>query len=103
MFYVLRNFLDDDFVLGLPWLDDGQASLQFDTTRVFTLMDRIAVETPNEEHRSKCLLMSSNKVQKLMRKTRQSRGCNTEIYVIDIMPAAEQPTEFHIGEELTAK
>jgi hypothetical protein len=46
-------------------------------------------------------MMSSTKVQKLMRKTRRSRGRNAEFYVIELTPAADQPTEFHIREELT--
>jgi hypothetical protein len=46
--------------------------------------------------------MSSTKVQKLMRKTRRSRGRNAEFYVIELTPAAEQPTDFHTGEELTS-
>jgi hypothetical protein len=46
--------------------------------------------------------MSSTKVQKLLRKTRRSRGRNAEFYVIELTPAADQPTEFHTGEEPTA-
>jgi hypothetical protein len=38
-FYVLRDLPGADIVLGLPWLDDEHASLQFGTTHVFTLMD----------------------------------------------------------------
>jgi hypothetical protein len=47
--------------------------------------------------------MSSTKVQKLVRKTRRSRGRNTEFYVIEVTPSADQPTAFHTGEELTAE
>jgi hypothetical protein len=36
-----------------------------------------------------------------MRKTRRSIGRNAEFYVIELTPAADQPTEFHNGEELT--
>jgi hypothetical protein len=89
--------------MGLPWLDDDHASLQFGPTRVFTLMDGTAVETTLEERRLECLLMSSTKVQKLVRKTRRSRGRRAEFYVIELTPAVDQPTEFHIGEELTAE
>jgi hypothetical protein len=46
--------------------------------------------------------MSSTKVQKLMRKTRHSWGRNAEFYVIELTPAAYQPTAFHTGGELTA-
>jgi hypothetical protein len=46
--------------------------------------------------------MSFGKIQKIMRKTRRSKKRNAEFYVIHISPAAEQPAEFHIGEELTA-
>jgi hypothetical protein len=59
--------------------------------------------TQLEERRPECLLMSSNKVQKLMRKTRRSRGRNAEFRVIEVTPPADQPPAFHIGEELTAK
>jgi hypothetical protein len=47
--------------------------------------------------------MSFTKIQKLMRKTRRSMGRNSEFYVIELTPAANQPTAFHTGEELTAK
>jgi hypothetical protein len=102
-FYVLRNLRAADLILGLPWLDDEHASLQFGITRVFTLMDVTAVETTLEERRPECLLLSSTKVQKLMRKTRRSRGRHAELYVIELTSATEQPTDFHSGEELTAK
>jgi hypothetical protein len=39
IFNVLRDLRATNMVLALPWLDDEQASLQFGTTRVFTLMD----------------------------------------------------------------
>jgi hypothetical protein len=35
-----------------------------------------------------------------MRKTRRSRGRNDELYVINVMPTAEHPADFHNGEEL---
>jgi hypothetical protein len=56
-----------------------------------------------EERRRECLLLSSTKVQKLMPKTRRTRGRHAEFYVIELTSAAEQPTNFHTGEELTAK
>jgi hypothetical protein len=89
--------------MGLPWLNDEHASLQFGSTRVFTLTDGTSVETTLEERRHECLLMSSTKVQKLMRKTRRTRGRNAEFYVMELTPAADQPTDFHTGEELTAE
>jgi hypothetical protein len=46
--------------------------------------------------------MSSTKEQKLMRKTRRSRGRHAEFYVIELTSVADQPTDFHTGEELTA-
>jgi hypothetical protein len=101
-FNVLRDLRAANLILGLPWLDDEHASLQFGTTRVFTLMDGTTVETHREERRPKCLLMSSTKVEKLMRKTRRSGGRNAEFDVIELTPAAYQPTRFHTGEELTA-
>jgi hypothetical protein len=94
-FYVLRDLRAADLILGLPWLDDEHASLHFGSTIVFTLMDGTAVETQLKERRPECLMMSSTKVQKLMRKTRRSKGRNAEFYVIDLTLAADQPTEFH--------
>jgi hypothetical protein len=88
--------------MGLPWLDDEHASLQFGSTRVFTLMDGTTMETQLEERRPECLMMSSTKVQKLMRKTRRGRGRKAGFYVIELTPTVNQPTEFHTGEELTA-
>jgi hypothetical protein len=64
-------------------------------------MDDTSVETQLEERRPECLLMSSTKVQKLMRKTRRIRGRNAEFYVIELTPAATQPTDFHTREEVT--
>jgi hypothetical protein len=58
-FYVLRDLRKADLIMGLPWLDDEHASLQFGTTRVFTLMDGTAVETTLEERRPECLLLTS--------------------------------------------
>jgi hypothetical protein len=48
-FYVLRDSRPAHVVLGLPSLDDEHASLQFGTTRVFTLMGGTEVETHIEE------------------------------------------------------
>jgi hypothetical protein len=81
-FYVLRNLRAAELITGLPWLDDEHASLWFGITRAFTLMDRTSVETTLEERRPECLLMSSTKVQKLMRKTRRNKGRHAEFYVI---------------------
>jgi hypothetical protein len=64
--------------MGLPWLDDEHASLQFGSTMVFTLMDGTTMETQLEERRPECLLMSSTKVQKLMRKTGRNKGRKAE-------------------------
>jgi hypothetical protein len=100
-FYLLRDLRASDLILSLPWLDDEHASLQLGSTMVFTLMDGTAVETTLEERRPECQLMSSTKVQKLMRKTRRSMGRNAEFYVIELTPAVDQPTDFHTGEELT--
>jgi hypothetical protein len=47
--------------------------------------------------------MSYGKIQKLIRKTRRNKGRNPEFYAIHSSPAAEQPAEFHIGEDITAK
>jgi hypothetical protein len=69
---------------------------------VFTLTDGTAVETQLEERRPECLLLSSTKVQKLMRKTRRNRGRNAEFYVIELTPPADQPIEFHTREEMIA-
>jgi hypothetical protein len=102
-FYVLLELRAADLVMGLPWLDDEHDSLQFGTPRVFTFVDGTTVETQLEERRPECLLMSSTEVQKLLRKTRRSMGRNAEFYVIELMPASNQPTEFHTREEHIAK
>jgi hypothetical protein len=102
-FYVFRDLRATDLILGLPWLDDEHASLKLGSTTVFTLADGTTVDTTLEERRHEGLLMSSTKVQKLMRKTRRSSGRNAEFYVIELTPAADQPTDFHTGEELTAE
>jgi hypothetical protein len=47
--------------------------------------------------------MSSCNIQKLMRKTRRSRGHDADVFVIHVMPTAEQPAEFHTRDELTAE
>jgi hypothetical protein len=101
-FYVLRDLCAANLIMGLPWLDDEHASLQFGSTRVFIDMDGTTVETQLKERRPECLMVSSTKVQKLMRKTRRSMRHNAEFYVIELTPAVDQPTDFHIGEELTA-
>jgi hypothetical protein len=67
-FYVLRELRVADVVLVLPWLNDEQASLQFGTARVFTLMDG-TLETQTEERLHECVLLPSSKVQKPMRIT----------------------------------
>jgi hypothetical protein len=43
--------------------------------------------------------MSSRKIQKLMRKTRRSKGRNAEFYVINISLASEKSAELNIGEK----
>jgi hypothetical protein len=91
-FYVLRYLRAAGLIMGLPWLDDEHAYVQFRSTWVFTLMDGTTVETQLEERRPECLLMSSTKVQKLIRKMRRNMGRNAEFYVIELTPAADQPT-----------
>jgi hypothetical protein len=100
-FYILRGIHGVDTVLGLQWLDDEYASLHFGTTRALILMDGTKVVIQIEERRLECLLISSGKIQKLMRTTRRNMGRNADFYVIDISPAAEQPADFHTGEEIT--
>jgi hypothetical protein len=78
-------------------LDDEQASLHLGTTRVFTLMDGTAGDSDIGAH----TMSSSSKIQKLIRKTCRSMGRNADFYVFTITPKAEQPAEFHIGEELS--
>jgi hypothetical protein len=93
-FYVLRDSRAAELIMGLPWFDDEHASLQFGSTRVLTLMDGTMLETQLEERRLECLLISSTKVQKLMRKTRRIRGRNAEFYVIELTPAADHQQTF---------
>jgi hypothetical protein len=47
-FYVLRDLRVVDMVLGLSWLDDEHASLQFGTTHVFARVDGTTMETKIE-------------------------------------------------------
>jgi hypothetical protein len=65
-------------------------------------MDGTTVEIQTEDRRRECLLMSTGKVQQLVRKTRRSRGRNAKFHVINVTPTAEQPVEFHTREELTS-
>jgi hypothetical protein len=48
-FYVLRDLRAPDLIMDLPWLADEQASLQFGSIRVFTLMSicRFGHQCPN--------------------------------------------------------
>jgi hypothetical protein len=94
--YVLRDLRVANLALVSPWLDDEQVSLRFGAIRVFIMMDGTIMETQTEDRRRECPLLSSAKVQKLMRKTRQSKGRNAEFYVIGVTPALEQPVEFYI-------
>jgi hypothetical protein len=58
-------------------------------------MDGTPLQALIEEQHLECLLMSSSKIPKVMRKTRRNKGRNTEFHVIDISSPTEQPTEFH--------
>jgi hypothetical protein len=73
------------------------------TTYAFTLTHGIIGKVETMERRPECLLTTSCKVLKLMRKTRRKRGRKAVFYVINTTPAAEQPAELHIGGELPAK
>jgi hypothetical protein len=99
--FTSRNLRATNVVLGLPWLDDEQASLKLGTTRVFTPMDGRALEIQTKNRRHEYLLKLC-KVKKFMRKTRRSMGRNVEFYVINVTLAAEKLAEFGIGEEFTA-
>jgi hypothetical protein len=66
-------------------------------------MDGTTVDTQIEEQRPECLIMSSGKIQKLMRKTRRNKGRNAEFYVFDVSQAIYEPAEFHTGEEVIAE
>jgi hypothetical protein len=101
-FYVLRDSRVANRVLGLPWLDDEQASSLFGTTSVFTLMDGTTMDTRIEELKLDCQPMSSCKVQELLSKTRRSRGRNADFYVIHASPTAEPHAKFRTREVLTA-
>jgi hypothetical protein len=98
----MRDLRAADLVVGLPWLDAEQAALQLCTTSFFTPMDGTIMEVQPYDRPLECLLMSYGKVQKLMRKTRRSRGRNAEFCVINVTPAAEQPAELRTRKELTA-
>jgi hypothetical protein len=51
-------------------------------------MDRILVETKTEERRLDCLLMSSNKIQKFIRKTPPISRRDVDFIVMNVTPAA---------------
>jgi hypothetical protein len=89
----LRDLRAMNIVLKLPWLDDEQASLQYGTARVFTMMDGTIVETETKEHRLECRLMAPTKVQRLMRKTRRDNGRKADFFVSNITPATLQPSD----------
>jgi hypothetical protein len=48
-------------------------------------------------------MMSSGKIQKLVRKTRRNKGSNAGFHVFDVSQATNEPVEFHIGGEVTAE
>jgi hypothetical protein len=62
--YVLRDLGVVHMVLGLPWLDDEQPSLQFGTMRGFALMDGASAGTHNGDRRPECRLIPSRNIQK---------------------------------------
>jgi hypothetical protein len=57
-------------------------------------MDGTPLQALIEEQHPECLLMSSSKIPKVMRKTRRNKGRKAEFHVNDISSATEQPTEF---------
>jgi hypothetical protein len=78
-------------------------ALPFGTTRFFTLMSGTSIKVQTQKRRLECLPMPSSKVQKLMRKTRLSKGRNAELQVIKVTRVAKQLAKFHTGEKLIAK
>jgi hypothetical protein len=50
-FYALRDLRAGDLVIGLPWQENEQASLQLGETRVFALMHGRIMETHTDECR----------------------------------------------------
>jgi hypothetical protein len=67
------------------------------------MMDGTTADTKTKERIPEYLVLSSVKIKKLLRKTRRSTGRSADFYVIHALLAAEQPAEFHYGEELTAE
>jgi hypothetical protein len=61
-------------------------------------MDGTTVTTQIEELRPEF-----GKIQKLLRKTRRSKGCNAEFYMIHMPLAVEHSAIFHTREELTTR
>jgi hypothetical protein len=76
---------------------------QFGTTRVFTLMDGIRADTRVEERHFECILMSSNKIQKLTRKTRRNEDRDAYLFVFNATPVNPRPSELHTIEELSVE
>jgi hypothetical protein len=56
-------------VLGLKWLHDEKATLEFGTEYTFTLMDVTVVETHAVDEQPKNSLLSSRQDHKLMKKS----------------------------------
>jgi hypothetical protein len=102
MFHVLRDLRAANIVLGLPWLDDKQATREFGADRLFTLRDGTIIENQVIERPPQCLLMSSTKAQKMMRKSARAKGRTAEFFMVHLAAAKQySPSEFHLGNELS--
>jgi hypothetical protein len=92
---VLRKLHVVVLVLSLLWLNDEQVALHVGKARGFTLMDGTPIDTHTHERRHECLLMSFNKVQKIVRKTHRSKRRNADFFVISVTPADTKLCELH--------
>jgi hypothetical protein len=88
--------------MGLPWLDDEQATLKFDAERLFILMNGTVIENQVIERRPECLLLSSTKAQKFMIKYARAKDRTAEFFTVHLMVAEQQaPSEFHLDDKLS--
>jgi hypothetical protein len=86
--------------LGLPWLDDEQATLKFGAERLLALLDGTVIENQVIERRPERQLLSSTKVQKFMRKSPRAKGRTGDFFTLNLAVDKQQfPSELHLGNE----
>jgi hypothetical protein len=82
-FYVVRDLRAADIVLGLPWLDDEQATLEFGAEGHFTMIDGTMIKKHMIERRPAFLSMSSTEVHNLLRKSAIANGQTAKNFTVN--------------------